>query len=62
MRLYLFHLICKTCYRVDTITFSENKQGKYYVQTRSQAKSSGIILPDVHGIDKGIDPKIRPER
>ena len=30
----------------------EREQGKYLVQTRSQAKSSGIILPKVHGIDK----------
>ena len=40
----------------------EREQGKYLVQTRSQAKSSGIILPDVHGIDKGIDPNIRLEK
>ena len=26
---------------------------KYLVQTSSQAKSSGIKLPDVHGIGKG---------
>ena len=40
----------------------EKEQGKYLVQTRSQAKSSGIILPKVHGINKGIDPNIRPEK
>ena len=40
---------------------SEKEQGKYLVQTRSQDKSSGIILPEVHGIDKGTDPNIRPE-
>ena len=28
---------------------------------RSQAKSSGNILPEVHGINKGIDPNISPE-
>ena len=39
----------------------EEKEGKYLVQTRSQAKSSGITLPEVHGIDKGTDPNIRPE-
>ena len=29
---------------------------KYLVQTQSQAKSSGIKLPEVHGIGKGLDP------
>ena len=41
---------------------SEKEQGKYLVQTRSQAKSSGIIFPEVHGIDKGTDPNVRPEK
>ena len=40
---------------------SEKEQRKYLVQTRFQARSSGIILPEVHGIDNGIDPNIRPE-
>ena len=38
------------------------EQGKYLVQTRSQTKTSGNILPEVHGIDKGIDPNIRLEK
>ena len=25
---------------------------KYLIQTRSQAKSSGIKLPEVHGVEK----------
>ena len=41
---------------------SEREQRKYLVQTRSQAKCSGIILPEVHVIDKGIDPNIRPKK
>ena len=36
----------------------ERKEGKYLLQPRSQAKSSGIILPEVLGVDKGIDPNI----
>ena len=28
----------------------------------SQAKSSGITLPEVHGIDKGRNPNIRLEK
>ena len=39
----------------------EKEQGKCLVPTRSQAKTSGVILPEVHGIDKGIDPNVRPE-
>ena len=29
---------------------------------RSQAKSSGISLPEVHGICKGLDPNLFPEK
>ena len=32
------------------------------VQAQSQAKSSGIKLPDIHGISKGLDLKIQPEK
>ena len=31
-------------------------EGKHLVQTRLQANSSGICLPEVHGVDKGTDP------
>ena len=34
----------------------------YLVQTRSQAKSSGIKLPEVHGMRKNLDPNIKPEK
>ena len=37
---------------------SKGKEGKYLVQTSSQAKSSGISLSEVHGIGKGLDPNI----
>ena len=43
-------------------SISEKEQGKYLAQTRSQTKSSGIILPEIHGIDRGIDPNISPEK
>ena len=32
------------------------------VQTRSQAKSSGIKLPEVHGMRKNLDPNIKLEK
>ena len=38
------------------------EEGKYLIQTRSQSKSSGIILPAVHGVDKGINPSVKPEK
>ena len=30
------------------------------MQTRSQVKSSGIKLPEIHGTNKGIDPHVQP--
>ena len=29
---------------------------------RSQANTSSTILPKVHGIAKGIDPNVRPQK
>ena len=34
--------------------------GKYLVQTRLQAKSTTISLPEVHGMGKGLDPNLIP--
>ena len=36
------------------------KNDRYLVQTRSQAKSSGIKIPEIRGINKGLDPHVRP--
>ena len=35
---------------------------KYLVLTRSQAKSSGIKLPEVHSMGKNLDPNMKPEK
>ena len=35
---------------------------KYLIQTCSQAKSSGTRLPSVHGVQKELDPNLRPEK
>ena len=35
---------------------------KYLIQMRSQAKSSGIKLPEVHGVRKNLDPNLKPEK
>ena len=36
--------------------------GKYLIQTPSQAKSRGIKLLEVHGVGKSLDPNLRPEK
>ena len=41
---------------------SVKTKDKYMVQTRSQAKAIRVNLPEVHGVNKGLDPYIRPER
>ena len=40
----------------------EENAVKYLAQTWSQAKSSGIKLLEVHGVGKGLDPNIQPEK
>ena len=35
---------------------------KYLIQMQSQAKSSGIKLPEVHGLEKSLNPNLRPEK
>ena len=55
MRLYPFLSICIKYYR------NYYKIDSYLVQTRSQARSSGIKLPEVHGMRKNLDPNIKLE-
>ena len=38
------------------------KIDSYLVQTRSQARSSGLKIPEVHGMRKNLDPNMKPER
>ena len=35
---------------------------KYLIQTRLQAKSSGIKLLEIHGMNKGLNPHVKPGR
>ena len=35
---------------------------KYLIQTRSQTKSSGIKLLEVHSMGKNLDPNLKPEK
>ena len=41
---------------------SDTETNKYLIQPRSQAKSSGIKVPEIHGENKGINPHIKPGR
>ena len=38
------------------------KIDSYLGQTRSQARSSGIKLPEVHGMRKNLDPNMKAEK
>ena len=40
----------------------QEKESRYLIQTQSQAKTSGIKLLAVHGVDKGVDPSVKPEK
>ena len=42
--------------------YNVGNESRYLVQMHLQAKDSGIKLPEVHGVDKGINPNIKPER
>ena len=42
--------------------YNMGNESKILVQICSQAKDSGIKLPEVHSVDKGINPDIKPER
>ena len=46
-------------YRIDN-EINLPRKDKYLVQTRSQVRSSGIRLPEIHGANKGLDPHIQP--
>ena len=38
---------------------SNPSDGKYLVQTCSQAKTSGTKLPEVHGVEKSLNPQLK---
>ena len=46
-------------YQIDNGT-DQPKTDRYFVQTRSQARSSGIKIPEIHGTNKGLDPHVQP--
>ena len=40
----------------------QKKENIYLIQTWSQSKISGIKLPEVDGVNKGVDPSVKPEK
>ena len=46
-------------YHIDTEINLPSKD-KYLVQTRSQVRSSGIRLPEIHGANKSLDQHVQP--
>ena len=38
---------------------NQPRNDRYLVQTRSQVKSSGIKLLEIHGANKGLDPHVQ---
>ena len=38
--------------------YNIGNNSKYLIQMQSQAKASGVKLPEVHGVDKGLDPNV----
>ena len=52
------NVLQERCYNLHGIKAND----KYLIQTISHAKSSGVSLPEVHGIGKGLDPHVKPEK
>ena len=49
-------------YRIDDMKEDDRLEiDKYLGQNRSQTKSSGITIPKVHGVDKGLNLHVKPE-
>ena len=54
-------LSCEHFYQFNNMTgSSEIETNKYLIQTRSQAKSSGIKVLEIHGLNKGINLHVKP--
>ena len=48
--------------KCNNITKNMSACEKYLMQMCSQAKSSGTRLPEVHGVQKELDPNFRQEK
>ena len=56
------HEIIPISFNMHKVLYENYNMENYLVQTRSQAKSNGIKLPEVHGMGKNLDPNIKPEK
>ena len=56
------HEIIPICFNMCQVLDDNYYNEKYLIQTRSQAKSSGIKLPEVHGMGNNFDPNLKPEK
>ena len=57
MKLYPYLSICVKFLDDDYYNIEQ-----YLIQTRSQARSSGIKLLEVHGVGKNLDSNLKPEK
>ena len=55
----MYKILEKNLNNLDKDNFGN---GKYLIQTCSQAKTSGIKLLEVNGVGKSLDPNLRPEK
>ena len=57
------HKIIPISFNLHTVS-QENYYNidSYLVQTRCKTRSSGINLPEVHGMRKNLDPNIKPDK
>ena len=55
LRNQIDNYFCQINSRID-----QPKTDEYLVQTKSQAKSSGIKIPEIHGTNKVLDPHVQP--
>ena len=50
-------------YKISDMTRTVDLEtDKYMLHTRSQAKSSGVKVPEVHGVNKGLIPRVKLEK
>ena len=55
----MYNILETNLNNIDKNNFGDSK---YLIQTHSKAKTSGIKLPEVHGVGKSLDPNLRPEK
>ena len=56
------HEIIPICFNMCQILDDNYYNKNYLIQTRSQAKYSGVKLLEVHGMGKNLDPSLKPEK